>query len=80
MSTGDDILASDLGRHENFAPKADDPFALFGEWLADAEKSEPNDANAMSVATVDADGLPECPHGAAERAFAEAGFRVLHQL
>ena len=36
----------------------DDPFALFGEWLADAEKSEPNDANAMTLATVDEEGLP----------------------
>ncbi len=37
----------------------DDPFALFEEWLALAVKSEPNDANAMSLATVDADGLPD---------------------
>ena len=36
----------------------DDPFSLFGEWLADAEKSEPNDANAMTLATVDEEGLP----------------------
>jgi pyridoxamine 5'-phosphate oxidase len=37
---------------------ADEPFALFARWLADAEASEPNDPNAMSLATVDADGLP----------------------
>ena len=36
-----------------------DPFALFADWLKLAEKSEPNDANAMGVATVDADGLPD---------------------
>jgi pyridoxamine 5'-phosphate oxidase len=36
----------------------DDPFELFAEWLAEAEASEPNDASAMSLATVDADGLP----------------------
>ena len=36
----------------------DDPFALFAEWLKDAEKSEPNDANAMTLATVDEEGLP----------------------
>jgi pyridoxamine 5'-phosphate oxidase len=36
----------------------DDPFALFGDWLADAEKSEPNDPNAMTLATVDEGGLP----------------------
>jgi len=35
-----------------------DPFALFGAWLAEAEKSEPNDANAMALATVGADGMP----------------------
>ena len=33
-----------------------DPFALFDQWLADAAHSEPNDPNAMSLATVDADG------------------------
>lgn len=36
-----------------------EPFALFGAWLADAKSSEPNDPNAMGVATVDADGLPD---------------------
>ncbi len=35
-----------------------DPFELFAEWLKDAEKSEPNDANAMTLATVDEEGLP----------------------
>ena len=34
------------------------PFAQFGEWLKLAEASEPNDPTAMSVATVDADGMP----------------------
>ena len=36
-----------------------DPFKLFGQWLADAEKSEPNDANAMALASVDEDGMPD---------------------
>jgi pyridoxamine 5'-phosphate oxidase len=36
-----------------------DPFALFNEWLAAAVAKEPNDANAMSLATVDAGGLPD---------------------
>jgi pyridoxamine 5'-phosphate oxidase len=31
---------------------ASDPFALFAEWFADAEKHEPNDPNAMSLATL----------------------------
>ena len=35
-----------------------DPFGLFKDWLADAKKSEPNDPNAMALATVDDDGLP----------------------
>jgi len=36
----------------------DEPFQLFDQWLADAGASEPNDPNAMALATVDADGLP----------------------
>lgn len=36
----------------------DDPFALFGEWLAAATESEPNDPTAMALATVGADGMP----------------------
>ncbi|WP_107966767.1 pyridoxamine 5'-phosphate oxidase [Sphingomonas oleivorans] len=36
----------------------DDPFALFERWLADAKAMEPNDPNAMAVATVGADGQP----------------------
>ena len=36
----------------------DDPFAQFAQWLAEAEKSEPNDANAMALATADAHGIP----------------------
>jgi pyridoxamine 5'-phosphate oxidase len=34
------------------------PLDLFGEWYAAAEKSEPNDPSAMSVATVGPDGMP----------------------
>lgn len=36
-----------------------DPFALFVDWLAAAKASEPNDANAMTLATVDAEGMPD---------------------
>jgi pyridoxamine 5'-phosphate oxidase len=36
-----------------------EPFNLFGAWLADATRSEPNDPNALALATVDADGLPD---------------------
>lgn len=37
---------------------SEDPFALFEAWMAEATASEPNDPNAMALATVDADGLP----------------------
>ena len=37
---------------------SDKPIALFSEWLADAEKSEVNDPNAMAVASVDESGMP----------------------
>ena len=36
----------------------DDPFAIARAWLAEAEASEPNDPNAIALATVDAGGLP----------------------
>jgi pyridoxamine 5'-phosphate oxidase len=35
-----------------------DPFALARAWLAEAEPLEPNDPNAIALATVDAEGLP----------------------
>jgi len=36
----------------------ENPHALFDTWLAEAEASEPNDPNAVAVATVGADGMP----------------------
>ena len=36
-----------------------DPIVMFEAWLAEALKSEPNDANAMTLATVDEAGLPD---------------------
>jgi len=39
-------------------PEAD-PFELFETWLKAADESEANDPNAMALATVDADGLPD---------------------
>ena len=35
-----------------------DPFALARAWLTEAEAQEPNDANAIALATVDPDGMP----------------------
>ena len=36
----------------------ENPIELFNKWLKEAEGSEPNDPSAMSLATADADGLP----------------------
>jgi pyridoxamine 5'-phosphate oxidase len=36
----------------------DDPFQLARDWLAEAEAVEPNDPNAIALATVDAEGMP----------------------
>lgn len=36
----------------------DDPFVIAQSWLSSAEDSEPNDPNAIALATVDSDGLP----------------------
>ncbi len=38
--------------------EATEPFALFDSWMREASVSEPNDPNAMALATVDSDGLP----------------------
>jgi pyridoxamine 5'-phosphate oxidase len=35
-----------------------EPLALFGAWFAEAKRAEPADANAMTLATVDAEGMP----------------------
>jgi pyridoxamine 5'-phosphate oxidase len=35
-----------------------DPFSLFAKWMHEAEQSEPNDPNAMCLATVDGRGQP----------------------
>ena len=40
-------------------PHGNDPFVLFAEWLKLARDKEPNDPNAMALATVDEDGLPD---------------------
>ena len=53
--------------------EASEPLALFEAWLAEATASEPNDPNAMALATVDADGMPDVRmvllKGADERGF-----------
>ena len=37
----------------------DDPLALFADWLALAGQTEPNDPNAMALATIGPDGAPD---------------------
>ena len=44
---------------EDFVVEHSDPYALFADWLAEASRSEPSDANAMTLATVDEQGLPD---------------------
>ncbi|MCD1632803.1 pyridoxamine 5'-phosphate oxidase [Martelella mediterranea] len=49
-------MADDGGKAD--FTEENDPFELFAKWLKDAQASEPNDPNAVAVATVDEDGLP----------------------
>ena len=36
----------------------DDPIHIARSWLSEAEKSEPNDPNAIALSTIDASGMP----------------------
>lgn len=47
-----------LNNLENAGAAPADPLALFYNWFADAEHSEPVDPNAMSLATADVNGRP----------------------
>lgn len=49
---------AEAGAH-GLVPDVCEPLALFKDWLATARKSELNDSNAMALATVDGDGLPD---------------------
>jgi len=44
---------------EPLLPDDAEPLALFAQWLEDAKKSEPNDPNAMALATMGEHGLPD---------------------
>jgi pyridoxamine 5'-phosphate oxidase len=39
--------------------EAEEPFELFSQWFKEAVAAEPNDPNAMALATVDETGLPD---------------------
>ena len=58
-SDSDYAHAEHAGKVDELLPDAADPFSLFEEWLQAATRSEPNDPNAMALATVDASGLPD---------------------
>ena len=47
-------------------PWMTDPFALFDAWFAEARATEPNDPEAMALATADADGPAVGANGASE--------------
>jgi pyridoxamine 5'-phosphate oxidase len=53
--------------------EADEPLRLFAAWFEQAARSEPRDPTAMSLATVDADGLPNV-RMVLMKGFGEAGF------
>src|SRR5437016_587489 len=53
--------------------EADEPLRLFAAWFEQAARSEPRDPTAMSLATVDADGLPNV-RMVLMKGFDEAGF------
>jgi len=57
--------AGDRGNAPVARPGSDDfarreePWSLFRDWMGAAERSEPNDPNAMALATTGPDGLPD---------------------
>lgn len=55
-----DYAAALAANADETAFERDDPVGLFVDWLEEARRHEPNDANAMALATADADGLPDC--------------------
>lgn len=69
-----DNAPDNAGADAGNAIPAADPFALFDLWLAEARESEPNDPEAMALATATPDGAPSVRmvllkgHGAGEGA------------
>lgn len=50
---------TDTGLRSGDFTESAEPFRLFATWLQDATASEPNDPNAVALATVDTEGLPD---------------------
>jgi pyridoxamine 5'-phosphate oxidase len=65
--SGDDLIPPSPKYDPAGDPPPDDaalfaenePFALFERWLTEAKSKEPNDPNAMALATADASGFPD---------------------
>jgi pyridoxamine 5'-phosphate oxidase len=54
----DGMMKHPLGLTFGDFAEATEPFGPFADWMEAAKTSEPNDPDAMALATVDADGLP----------------------
>jgi pyridoxamine 5'-phosphate oxidase len=62
MTDGNETVTAELdgeGLTSGNPAHGADPFQLFAEWFAEASAKEPNDPNAMALATVDEDGMPD---------------------
>jgi len=57
--TGDQVYAAQVKANAKPMFRANDPYVLFNAWMEEAKAGEPNDPNAMAIATVDANGLPD---------------------
>ena len=72
--TAEDYAAQLAANADEAQFERTEPLPLFLQWMAEARRSEPNDSNAMALATVDVDGLPDCRmvllKGVDERGFA----------
>jgi len=76
--SNDEVTVTDATLEPGDFAEAAEPFALFEAWLRDATRHEPNDPNAMALATTDAAGHPNVrmvllksvdPEGSAARGF-----------
>lgn len=56
--TETDDASTDAAREPGDFAAANEPFALFAAWFADATRHEPDDPNAMALASADAEGRP----------------------
>lgn len=58
MNNSTQSALDDAQLADSVIPQEADPFALFDEWFAAAQASEPNDPNAMALATATPDAAP----------------------